>query len=613
MKTIKERVVRALSVLEFQLLGFALLVPLLSTMAFICGGACELWQWWVAAWIVMIVGFVRRDWRDALVASGLFLCWMGVMWVLCGTLSSFGGYDEQAYHFPAVRLLADGWNPLKVRTVEQFTAAFGFDLNDMNYLHVLYQMKVVWIFNAVASKFTGDFFTPMLPFTLAVFPAAVIRLSRSVHPAWLRLLGMALLYWMMPRGEYEIDDVLTIGVVSLLLTMYATLADGKTRIAGMCAWTLIVTTTKLNGIIFAGVIWMLFLGLLFLRRIPWKRHLLTLSLAGAVFLPLTITPFITASFDCGHPLYPHCAGDGRHPAIDICADFLDVSNDDQKAMGRCGAFVNAYVSPVLACAYYRWRLDRPDFQPVNVFFKHNPNLSEDGGRTPIHWSFRFFFWSGALLLCVWGRSRGLFVVTATLICIASVPLRMVGYVRYVPWIMAPMVFVLVESCNQSLRKRLMILAGLVLTLFVVRPTPIQKQLYEAAHEIASSELMRAVLPGLEPPRVVSMGNFKWRANYELLRKRFCGLRDAEIVIEPKALKKRNAEKYGIFPGGHFCYERSDGTFATIERYRERMMPSPDRVSRYVFVFKVYSQVFPRLIARRLFGVPKFECEKRGTL
>lgn len=605
MSDIRDRFLHALSLLELQLLAFALLVPLLAMAAFGFGGACSLWQWWVAALVVAGAGYVRRDWREATVAVFLFGIWMALLWVACGVLSSFGGYDEQAYHFLAVRMLARGWNPLEIRTSEQFTAAIGFGLNDVNFLHILYQMKVVWIFNAVASKFTGDFFTPMLPFLLAVFPAALIRLVRCVRKGWLCLFGIAVLYWMMPRGEYVIDDVLTVGVVALMLTMYEILDGDKPRVLALCVWTLIVTTTKLNGVIFAAVIWMLFLGLVFCRRLPWLPYLRVLLLAGVFFIPLTITPFVTATIDCGHPLYPHCAGDDAHPAIDICADFLDVSNDDQKAMGRVGAFVNAYVSPSLARAYYRWRTDRPDFLPKNGFFAHNPNLSEDGGVTPIHWSFRLSFWTLAVLLCVWGRSRGAFVVAATLICLASVPLRMIGYVRYAPWIMSPAVFVLVEAARRDRRCRLAAGVVFAVLLLAVRPTPLQKHIYEAAHEICSSELMRAVLPGLAPSRVYSMGNFKWRANYELLRQEFRGLRDAEIVMEPKALKKRNADKYGIFPGGHFCYLRTDATFGQVEAYRAQMMPSPDRLSRYVFVFKAYCMVLPRLVSRRLFGIPRF--------
>ena len=450
------------------------------------------------------------------------------------------------------------------------------------------------MFNAVASRFTGAFLSPMLPFTLTVFPAAVIRLMGSVHRPWLRLVGVATLYWMMPRGGYSIDGVVTVGVVALLMTMHDALSRSRAHLAAMCLWTLVVMTAKSNGILFAGIVWPLYLAMVKLDRQPLGPYVRRLPVALAAFLLLTLSPFVTSTIDCGHPLYPVCSGDRGHPAVDLCADFLEVTNGDYREMGRWGAFANAYISPGLARAYYGWRLKRRDFRPTNANFGHPPNVSADRGATPVHWQVRLAFWVSALLLCVWGRSRGAFVVAATLLCLAAMPLQMIGYVRYVPWMMAPVLFLLVEAERRSVRCRLAVVAGCTALVVAARPTPLTRQLFDVAFTIETGEMARELMPVFGPSRPFLEGQASgWRVT---------GREVERIARLPTETMKEYASAYVSYLESQFHFVRGDQAFQSLVARCARDAAAPStKFERYVRLAWIYGRVLPRVIARRVWG------------
>ena len=112
--------------LERELAWFSILVPVLAFAAFMLGGSCAAWQWWVAAAAAVTTGFCGRRWRDGVCAGLFFVAWMAVVWIGCGLAVAPGWFDESVYHIPAVRMLADGWNPIYVSTPEDLLRVTGF-------------------------------------------------------------------------------------------------------------------------------------------------------------------------------------------------------------------------------------------------------------------------------------------------------------------------------------------------------------------------------------------------------------------------------------------------------------------------------------------------------
>ena len=218
---------RNISFFEYGLLWFSIVLPIIGIVTFAFGGSCSLWQWWIAFAIVVLCMSLHIDHKEVFSAAVLMLFWFAMVWILCGILANPGGWDENAYHFPAVRLLADGWNPLLIRTPEAFKGAFGFAQGDMEIYHTLFQMKGIWIFNAIGSKFTDDFFSPMLPMTLVLFPAVALRLFRLTNDAFSILVISVLLFLLIPRSFYSIDAVLVLSTFALIACMFDVINGGK--------------------------------------------------------------------------------------------------------------------------------------------------------------------------------------------------------------------------------------------------------------------------------------------------------------------------------------------------------------------------------------------------
>ena len=162
-------------------LVFPIAVVLLASVAFLFGGCCAAWQWWLATAVAVASGFWRRTARDGVRTGLIFLSWMAIVWVGCGLAVAPNWFDESVYHIPAVRMLADGWNPLFVSTPEELLRATGFEATDFRVDHVLFMPKIVWIFSAVAYFFTNDILNPLVPILWFLVPAVMMRVWRSME------------------------------------------------------------------------------------------------------------------------------------------------------------------------------------------------------------------------------------------------------------------------------------------------------------------------------------------------------------------------------------------------------------------------------------------------
>ena len=416
--------------------------------------------------MIVLCMSLHIDHKEVFSAAVLMLFWFAMVWILCGILANPGGWDENAYHFPAVRLLADGWNPLLIRTPEAFKGAFGFAQGDMEIYHTLFQMKGIWIFNAIGSKFTDDFFSPMLPMTLVLFPAVALRLFRLTNDAFSILVISVLLFLLIPRSFYSIDAVLVLSTFALIACMFDVINGGKVDVFGISGYTVLMASSKLNGMYQAAIIWMVFAVVVLIRRMPLKSIIVSVAIAVIAFVPLAVTPFITSILDYANPFYPHVSFGATKERVDICRDFEWKRNDDMKSLGHFESLVNAYISPALVQAFYDEGERGDNFCPKNQMFEHYPGLSADEGVSALHVSVRILFWLAIIGLCCFGGWSGVFVVVVSILGLIAVPTRMVGYVRYVPWMLAPLLFfsiVLICRCRDALRRTCAILVIFVAT------------------------------------------------------------------------------------------------------------------------------------------------------
>lgn len=507
-----------------------------------------------------------------------------------------------AYHFPAVRLLADGWNPLEVRTPEAFRDAFGFVQGDMEVYHALFQMKGVWLFDAVAQKFTCEFFSPMMPLTLVLFPAVAIRMCRVVQGTAGRMLAAVVLYALVPRSFFSLDAALTLSAIGLMAALYAVVRGSRPDVPALAGYTAWLAASKLNGIGHAVVIWAVFGCIVLAKRLPVKRLFAAIGLAVLVFLPLGITPFVTSAIDYGHPLYPHLSRDPAHPPVDICADFEWKRNDDMKSMGHLASLANAYVSPSLVRGIVRGATGRDDFLPRSQLFEHYPGLSGDGGVTAVHWSVRVLFWIAVAFLCAAGGWPGRMIALMSIVGLAAVPTRMIGYVRYVPWALAPVLFSVAAASHMPLSMRRLASAAVFCALVLVSPLSLPHQVFDTVRDVYAGALAREYLDARHssPPRVLyPPQSQRWRANLELTRRRFPFLLEARVSDRWGEDLLATPDWLRVFPGGFFGYDPLT-EFPELEARRRAEDDVESKLGKLRFVARTAVVTVPRLIWRRLF-------------
>ena len=151
------------------------------------------------------------------------------------------------------------------------------------------------------------------------------------------------------------------------------------------------------------------------------------------------TPYLTSICHYGHPFYPNYTFDAkRFPVRDITEDFISCQNEDAASMGYFGKYVHSFVSPPLARAWYRWHLQKPGFSPYSSNYRHHPN--DGDGTEPTRRSMRLALWTSIALLLLVGRKSFRPLVVMIVLGIGAAPLPMIGYIRYIPWWLSPILF-----------------------------------------------------------------------------------------------------------------------------------------------------------------------------
>ena len=424
----------ALETFERQVLVFPLLVVVLACASFLFGGTCAAWQWWTAVAAVVAAPFVRKERRRAaLGAAGLFALLLFALRCLIPPLvwDDTTCPDMAVYHLPMVQLLIEGWNPVADPMAEGITATLGLDLWGMAPLHVAFLPKTAAVFSAVAYTFVRDPYALTFPLPLflwlGVFLAG-IRMFRG----FARLAVAAAVVFVLPMVAWRMfaDLALAFASCGLLMTMQDTLRRKKCDWLALTVWAAWMMNLKLNGVLGAFVFCAAFAAATIWRnRTEWKRWVSRFVAFGCVLVALwglvSWNPLVTSWRTYGHPLYPFKTVDAeRFPVMDLTWD-VKFGNADFLAMGRAGRFVHAYVSPPATVSFYRWYLNRPDFEPFGAWWSwcEFPN---DSVRIALLAAFAL------LLILPAGRIWAL----AGLVLLLSVPSEVIGFTRYQPWLSA---------------------------------------------------------------------------------------------------------------------------------------------------------------------------------
>lgn len=456
---------------ERQILLFPLVVIFLACMAFFFGGHCATWQWWVSVGLVLVVPFaMRAGHRTGLVSGGLFLITLAVLFACVRLTRDSYWVDAIAYHFPAIRFLIDGWNPLEAATPSALGTAMSVSSEEMRVMHVLFVQKAAWLFNAVAFFFHRDVQSVTTPIEFYAFFMAAIVLWRSLD-GWKRSfrLLVVLALWIFCAGHSSevvgimsmtvIDDVTAMCVFALMAAMTRDLVRRTVTWDRIVLLSLLIIVVKSSGALACFVLWALFATIVLVRnRRTFRPMFLRFAVAAVgmtIYFGITCaSPYWTAYRDYGHPLYPLATVDEeKMPKTDFIVD-LNWGTEDMDAMGPIGFFVNAYISPSLARGYYKHKLQREDFHPTCSYWRGTRAQTRDVGTddemTITDFSDRVALWIAfAILLCLPGWQ--ILPAMSFLILIAA-PSHTYGYLRYFKYVEMLLPFAVIALAEFGWRK-----------------------------------------------------------------------------------------------------------------------------------------------------------------
>ena len=539
----------ALEIFARQVLVFPLLVVLLACASFLFGGTCAAWQWWTTVAAVTLVPFARRDqWRSALGAAGLFALLLLALRCLIPPL----GWDDTTcpdmavYHLPMVQLLIEGWNPVADPMAEGITASLGLDLWGMAPLHVAFLPKTAAVFSAVAYTFVRDPYALTFPLLVLLWLGVFLTGVRMFR-GFARWALLAALVFVLPMVAWRLPVDLGVAFAScgLLLSMQNALRGKGCDWLSLTIWAAWMMNFKFNGVLGAFVFCAAFAAATIWRnRTEWKRWAFRFAAFGCVLVALwglvSWNPLLTSWRTYGHPLYPFKTVDAeRFPVMDLTWD-IQFGNADFLAMGKAGQFAHAYISPKATVAFYRWYLNRPDFEPFGAWWSW-PEFPSGTVRAAL--------WAVFAVLLIFPAGR--LWALAGFILMLSVPDDVIGFTRYQPWFSALgclAVALVAERIDAKADGRLVrvlsgfILAGLILSALLAAYRRYPRIEYKAIERRTVHPLVRTGFwagPTEFRKRFAPfVRNFVPRYNYITCKENYCRLlmkelgRDGATKIEP---------------------------------------------------------------------------------
>ena len=144
---------------------FPVCVTLTTALTFLCGGRVTPFQWWGC--LLGALGFIffwgKYSLRSRITVCIGMLLLLALLWVCAGVIFVRFWTDFSCYHYPAIRLLIEGWNPIYDATPESITTTIGINTKWMRVWHILSMPKAAWYFSAAAYPFFKAPFNLLFP------------------------------------------------------------------------------------------------------------------------------------------------------------------------------------------------------------------------------------------------------------------------------------------------------------------------------------------------------------------------------------------------------------------------------------------------------------------
>ena len=604
-----ENLKKGIKDLELPILVFPVFVVTVVAATFLFpSGRSGAWQWWLSVAAALAVCFARtRPMRQRCMTGGLFLVVLSVLWFAANVMVDRVGWDEMRYHHPAIRMMVEGWNPVWNGTEDGIRSFLGFRPDAP--FHIMVMPKPVWYYSAAAYWFTKAPFaltstlTPLLFLGLVYSVLAVFRNVRFV----VRVSLLALTYGLIVSQEYAVDATVAIGATGLIVSMYDYLAHGRWNVLRLIMFSFWMASSKQIGLLHCCLFWALFVGVCavarrdraLLRRVPCVGLSVFLLFSVASF-----SPYVSAFLEYGHPLYPkYTCDERRFPSYNMTWDFL-VRNDAAASMGRFGAWANAFTTSDLTRFCYGKMLDMPQFVPeTRTWSQCMPDHSPGAPTTT---RFRAVFCAGMLFLLLFGGLGGRFVSACLFLGTILLPVEMIGYVRYTPWIFEFFALGALMACDRPRRKPMewIVLLGSAMLLMAKLPHFIINR----AEKIECARGLRYALD-TRPPSVLvcEMWDDFFIDNVWLLKRQVPELKDAEVLpsptVPPGERKKVVGDSSGhdVFFGG--CFKVASGSSPV--RYRD-FHGGKEMSSRLLFVLRSYFVTLPANIWRAISRLASFD-------
>ena len=611
----KESLWKAKSILvdlECPILVFPVLVVMIVAITFLFpSGHCGAWQWWLGVTLTIALCFYRSmTWRRRVAVLLAFLLVLATIYVF-GRLVLLGGCrDAIACHYPAIRLMADGWNPVWQNTFLGISESCNISADYMSAYHIIAMPKSVWYFDAAASFFFHNEYNllfPIVPFLLLCIIYTLIDVFRELS-MYGRLLVVAIFLWANQDAPYVVDVIVAISALGLLAVLYDNLKTGRWNPLRLLIFTFWMVAAKPSGLLHGFVFWCVFIMVSIIRK-NWKCIRSILAVGGitvTLFAIVSVSPYLSSYLNFGSPFYPRYSGDEqKYPTCNISGDFL-IRNDDAAAMGHIGAYVNAFISSYAARLYYRSKTGNKAFKPYALVWEQS-GAGHTGAPTKL-W-YRVCFVSLVMILLWLGGTGGRFVAISVVLGTLSLPTEMIGYVRYTPWALGTAIFCvpLLYSNIGAFRCPKCERALVFVALMCLIPLPLLHFYYYADDAYAVNTLEKSSTPksvvqaDCGPGAKVSDCNRKLIGNLLFLKRHTNMLKSSEIIDVEGGISLGENTFYR-FPSNGFAVSADCNVLAYSEHERLFSLPRGERLKRTpLFVIKTLLVTLPKNVVAVLFG------------
>lgn len=311
-----------------------------------------------------------------------FALFLAILFLICGAFIEVSGYfkdifyDSRSYHFNAVKLISDGWNPIynwSATCPDNFCSAS---------VYALHYPKSFWMVQALFYVLFEKI--AVLPFVAFITFLAAIFVVYDVLSVWIKdrllSLGFTVVLALNPTFVWQLFSGYADGFMShvLLIVLFAVVGYlflGKNKYR----WILLVyipllVNIKFTGLVYSAVIILLFLivGLFLKLDASRLRVVFIFSVLGGLGGLITgFNPYVTNSISKGNPFYPAYSPDQKKNIISGQADALFIEK------GRLEKLFISIFSTGSKNNPYKPELELP-FSRMDYFPKSSTRFSGNG-------------------------------------------------------------------------------------------------------------------------------------------------------------------------------------------------------------------------------------------